>query len=183
MGSKPIIIGITGHPASGKDTIANYLVSQGFFKVSGGDILRQEMKKMGVPIDRTSIHEFSKKMREQRGNGYLSEETIKRIKSNTVVSGIRNTQEVKIFREKFGDNFKLIAVQTPLEIRYKRAKKRNSARDSISLEQFKQEEEKEKAAVSGSHEVDLVIALADVVIENNGMLEELFKKVDAAIWR
>ncbi len=178
MEKKLIIIGITGHPASGKDTVADYLVARGFSKVSGGDILREEMQKLEIPTDRSHLHEFVTEMRKRRGNGYLSEETIKRINGNTVISGIRNSEEVRVFREELGDNFKIIAVETPIEIRYQRAKERGRIGDNISFDQFSREEEREKAAESGSHEVNLVIATADTIIENNGTPEDLFQKVD-----
>ncbi len=181
MVNESIIIGVTGHPASGKDTIADYLASQGFFKISGGDILREEMQKLGIPIDRSHIHEFVNEMRKERGNGYLAEEMIKKIKGNAVVSGIRNSEEIRIFREKFGNAFKLIAVQTPIEARYVRAKERGRIGDAISFERFKTEEEKEKAAESGSHEVDNVMALADVIMNNDGSKEDLFQKIDTLV--
>lgn len=178
MGNKNIIIGVTGHPASGKDVVADYLASKGFLKISGGDILREEMAKLGLPIDRSSIHDFVVEKRKERGNGYLSEETIKRVTGDTVISGVRNTDEVRILKEAFGKNFKLIAVETPIEIRFERAKERGRIGDDVSFDKFKEEEEKEKAQESGSHEVDLVIKKADIIIQNDGSIEELFKKID-----
>lgn len=40
-----IIIGLTGHPSSGKDTVAEYIANKGFAHISCGDLLREEMKK------------------------------------------------------------------------------------------------------------------------------------------
>ncbi|HZS43061.1 MAG TPA: AAA family ATPase [Candidatus Paceibacterota bacterium] len=175
------IIGITGHPASGKDTVADYLVSKGFIKISGGDILREEMHKLNLATHRANIHDFVSKMRLKHGNGYLSHETIKRIKGNTVISGIRNREEVKIFRKELGNKFQLIAVDAPLKIRYKWAQERKRTGDEISFEQFKKEEEREKAKDQGSHEVDLVMDEADLIILNEGTKEDLFKKVDKSL--
>ena len=61
-------------------------------------------------------------------------ETIKSIKGNTVISGIRNTEEVEVFRKKLGNIFKLIAVEAPIEIRYSWAKERQRIGDNISLD-------------------------------------------------
>ena len=96
------VIGITGHPASGKDTIADYLATRGFAKISLGDIIRRDMTALGIPIDRAHMSEFARKVREERGNGYLTEETVKAITGDTVIAGVRNTEEVKIFKEKLG---------------------------------------------------------------------------------
>lgn len=144
--------------------------------------MREEMQKLGIPIDRSHIHEFVNEMRKKRGNGYLAEETIKKIKGNTVVSGIRNSEEIRIFRENLGNAFKLIVVQTPIAARYVRAKERGRIGDAISFERFKAEEEKEKAAESGSHEVDKVMALADITMSNDGSKEYLFQKIDALVF-
>ena len=176
-----VIIGITGHPASGKDTVADFLVSKGFSKISGGDILREEMIKQGIPTDRSHIHEFVTAMRLKKGNGYLSEETIKRIKGNTVISGIRNTEEVTIFRKRLGNDFKLFAVESPLETRYRWARERGRIGDDITLEQFRLEEEQERNKDSGSHEVDKVIGQADIIIKNDGTKDQLFQKVDTLL--
>mgnify|MGYP003394687780 CR=1 FL=1 len=152
------IIAITGHPASGKDTVADYLVSKGFNKITMSDILREEMTKLGIVTDRSHIHQFAKEMRQKHGNGYLSEEIIKRLKGDTVISGVRNSKELAIFKEKLGSDFKLIVVEALLEVRYKWAKERRRIGDEVSLEVFKREKDQEKASNSGSHEVDLVIS-------------------------
>ena len=77
--------------------------------------------------------------------------------------------------------FSLVAIETPLEVRYARAQDRGRVGDHISFEQFKKEDEEERKSQSGSHEVDLVIAMADTVLQNNGSMEDLFKKVDSLV--
>ena len=175
------IIGVTGHPASGKDTVGDYLVSKGHTKITMSDILRKEMTKLGIPTDRSSIHNYVTEMREKYGNGYLCQETIKRIKGNTVLSGLRNLEELKIFKEKLGESFKLISVESSIETRYVRAKERGRIGDNISFERFKIEEEEEKNSHSGKFGVDLLIKQADFNITNDGTKEELFKKVDVLL--
>lgn len=181
MSKNKVTIGIIGHPASGKDAASDYLVSRGFLKISGGDILREEMTKLGLSVERASVHEFAKEMRKKYGNSYPAEEEVKMSKENdgnSVVIGMRNLEEIRVLREGIGKDFKLIAINAPIEIRYKRAKDRGRIGDDISFEQFKKEEEKEKLDLSGSHEVDKVILTADVVIENDDTLEDLYKKID-----
>lgn len=178
MENELIILCVTGHPASGKDTVADYFISKGFAKISGGDILREEMQKLGLPIDRPHVYEFVKEMRQQHGNSYPAEKVIERITGNTVVAGFRNLEEVGALRQKFSKNFKLIAVNAPIEVRYQRALQRGRVCDNISFEQFKAEDERERAVTTGSHEVDLVMSTADIMIENDSTPEELFRKVD-----
>lgn len=71
----------------------------------------------------------------------------------------------------------LIAVEAPLEVRYKWAKARGRTGDDISFGQFKLEEEKERGG-SSAHEVDKVIEMADHHIINGSSKEEMFVKTD-----
>ena len=176
-----IIIGVTGHPASGKDTVGDYLVSKGYTKITMSDILREEMTKLGILTDRSHIHQYATEMRKKYGNGFLCEKAIKRIKGNTIISGIRNNEELKTFREKLGTDFKLISVTAPIEVRYKWAKERGRIGDDISFERFKLEEDQEKKTDSGSYDVDYVISQADFSIINNSTKEELFTNIDRFI--
>ncbi len=178
-----IIIGVTGQPGSGKDTVADYIGTKGFRTISGGDVIREKMREIGLTTDRATMYEFIKKRREQYGNAYPSEEIIEKITADTVVAGFRNRDEVKFFRTKLGENYFLIAVEASLETRYERAKQRNRIGDDITLEQFRIEEQQERATDSGSHEVDAVVAIADVTIQNDGTLEELHEKVDEVLAR
>lgn len=177
------IIGVTGQPSSGKDAVADYLAGEGFVNISGGDILREQMRQLGIPTDRTHLTEFSSQMRAKHGNDYLARQSTDRVKGDTVISGIRNTDEVALFRAKFGDDFIMIAVDAPIKTRYRWARERGRMGDEVTFERFKAEEERERASVSGSHQVDAVIALADVVLVNDGTIEDLHRKVDEFLTR
>lgn len=183
MEHKPRVIGITGHPASGKDTIADYLATRGFTKISLGDVIREQMTALGIPLDREHMSEFARKMRAEKGNRYPVDDMVERITGDTVVAGIRNTSELEALKTVLGGSFTLIAVETPLAVRYERARLRRREGDEISFEQFKLEDERERAAQSGSHEVDLVIKAANTILANDGTMEDLFRKVDEFIKR
>lgn len=172
------IIGITGHPSSGKDTIAHHLEGKGFNHISTGDLLRNEMKKHGIPFDRAHMHDFAIHMRQERGAGFLAEEAEKNVTENTIISGLRNTAEVETLKKHFGSKFVLIAVDAPVEVRYVRSKKRKRGGEQISFEQFKKQEEIERHGAPDSQQVDEVIALADFNIKNNTTKKDLLGKVD-----
>lgn len=172
------IIAIAGHPGAGKDTAAEYIETKGFTKISNSDYLREKLRAENRPTHRDSLHEFTKSERAKQGNAYPVNEIIEIIKTDTVLVGLRNTEQVKALRERFKEDFTLIAVQAPLNIRYERAKIRN--RDgNVSLEQFVEEEMRERKSDSGSHEMDRVIELADFVVENDGSIDNLWSKLDA----
>jgi dephospho-CoA kinase len=158
--------------------VANYLAEKGFLHISTGDILREEMRANNIAIDRVSMHNFVFKKRKERGGGYLVEEAIKRMKTDSVISGFRNTAEIEILKSKFGKNFVLVAVKAPIGLRYKWAGKRGRIGDEISLKQFILQEKAERKGDSESFDVDAVISFADYSITNNHTTIELFQKVD-----
>ncbi len=172
------IIGIVGYPASGKDTVADYIASKGYVNISTGDFIRKEMKKVGIETNRDNMINFVTEMRKKFGDGYPTTEIIKNIHSDTVISGFRNTEEVKTMRRNFKNEFKVIAVESPIEMRYLWAKQRGRIGDEISFDEFTLEEAKEKSSITSKLDTDKVIEMADIKIINDAMKEDLFVKVD-----
>lgn len=173
------IIGVCGQPASGKDTVAEYFVSKGFAHLSLGDLLREEMRKQGIPVDRARMSDFAAEAKKNRGMSYLAELAESRATHDTVISGIRGTAEVDYFRQRFGPNFMLLVVDAPLATRYARARTRDRTGDNVSLEEFRRIEDHERSAASGAQEVDKVIAMADLTVDNSGTKEALMAKLEA----
>lgn len=175
------IMGVCGQPASGKDTVANFLVSRGFSHISLGDLLREEMRRAGLPMDRAHMSVFAEDAKKNRGMAYLAELAAARISDKAVISGIRGTAEVEYFRKRFGQDFMLLVVDAPLMARYERSRKRNRPGDDISFEEFRWIEDHERAAASGAQEVDKVIAMADLTLDNSKTVDHLFAQVEKLI--
>ncbi len=176
-----IVIGITGHPVSGKDTVADYLVTKGFQKFTFSDFLREEMRALNLPLDRATMSKYATEKKGKLGNDYLCYVIMKRITGNTVTPGVRSTEEVKTFRKELGDKFKLITVNAPIEKRYGWSRARQREGDQVSFEEFKRIEDQERNGSTGSQEVDKVIEMADITIQNDGTIEDLYRKVDNLI--
>ena len=176
-----IVIGITGHPVAGKDTIGDYLVTKGFKKYTFGDILREEMKLLNLPVDRSSMSKFSTERKAELGNDYLCYVMLKKISGDTVTPGVRSTEEVRTFRKELGQKFNLFVVEAPIEKRYEWSKERGKEGDNVTFEEFKRIEDQERNGSTGSQEVDKVIEMADFIIQNDGTKEDLYKKVDDLI--
>jgi dephospho-CoA kinase len=172
------IIGVCGQPGSGKDTVADFFVSKGYTHISLGDTLREEMRKQGMPVDRAQMSVFAANAKKTRGMAYLAELAVARVTGNAIISGIRGTAEVELFRRRFGPDFILLVVDAPLEMRYARARKRNRPGDNITFEEFRRIEDHERSAVSGAQEVDKVIALADFTVDNSTSMEALMAKLE-----
>lgn len=171
------IIGITGHPSSGKDTAAEYVTKQGFTHISLGDVIREEMRKVGLPVDRPSVRQFAITQRQTHGAFYPINLILTRLTDKTIITGFRNMAEVEYIKSRFPENFTLLAVEAPLRARYERAKVRNREGDNISFEEFCAHEEAERDNNPESHEVDKVMAQANYLIENAGSVEDLYLKL------
>ncbi len=175
------VVCVVGPPGAGKDELANYLEKKkGFLHISTGNIIREEMKKENIPIDRENMRIFSQKKREELGNQYPANIAAERIVGNTVISGLRNFSEVGVFEKKFKKNFILVAVNAPIEVRYNRIKNgRARPGVDISFYQFKKQEEAE--CNSRTHEMLNLLAWTDYTVDNSGDKQKMFFEMDAIL--
>lgn len=142
------LIGIGGTNGSGKDTLAQILVEMGWMFVSGSDILRQELKKRHLPIERENLSSLSSEWRRKYGLGHLIDKTVEVYAPKSarykglVVSSLRNFGEANRIHELGGS---VVWVEAPVELRYQRIYSRQrSTEDQKTFEQFLAEEQAEK---------------------------------------
>jgi dephospho-CoA kinase len=74
-------------------------------------------------------------------------------------------------------DFILIGIDAPIELRFKRLLERNRIGDAKTLEEFKEQEQREKLNNATNQQLDETFKLSNKIIINNGTLEELHKKV------
>ncbi len=171
-----MIVGITGYLASGKDTVADLLIKKGFNHYSLSDELRAILKERGVESTRENQQKVGNELREKYGSEYLAERVIKKVLEPSVITSIRSVGEVELLKSK---GMKLIFVDAPIELRYKRIQNRKREGEEIlTFEQFKAQEEFEKGKSSSSQQLHLVAKMADHTIINSGTLEKLDSKID-----
>ncbi len=174
-----MLIGLTSRNAAGKDKVAHYLVEHhefGYFSLS--DILREELKKKGLPITRENLIAEGNAQRQAKGAGVLAERALAElegVKAGVVVS-IRNPGEVSTLRKR--DDFILVAVDAPVQLRYERAKARSRSDDAKTLEEFIRDEQAELAGNENEQQLERIFRMCDWVIVNDGTLEELYAKVE-----
>lgn len=122
---------------------------------------------------------FSRNKRIKTGNSYpanIAVEKMKKIVGDIVITGHRNTEEIQVFRDKFGKNFILVAISAPMEVRYERIKNgRGRAGDNISVNEFKAQEEAE--CDSETHSLINLLRMADYVIDNSGTEDKMFAEM------
>ncbi|MES2470798.1 MAG: nucleoside monophosphate kinase [Patescibacteria group bacterium] len=171
-------IGLVGHPAVGKDIVANFIVKNyGYSHVSTSDLIREYITEHNLGIaTREHMREVANNLRAKHGGGYLVELGLEKVNDKAIISGMRAVEEAAAFKKTGGV---LLAVTAPLELRYTWTRGRARATDNITFEVFKEHEEVEaNSKDAGKQNVYAVMALADYTISNDGTLEELYGKIE-----
>jgi dCMP deaminase len=174
-----MIIGLTGKNGSGKTAIAEYLTSRGFEYYSLSDEIRRAIRDRGLEITRDLLIEVGNELRGRFGPGILAERILKVLESdrNYVVDSIRSPFEVEVLRRR--KDFSLLAVEADQERRFERSRSRGRERAAQTLEQFIEEEARELDSNDpASQQLNETRLKADLVVSNNGTLEELHRQLD-----
>jgi dCMP deaminase len=179
-----MLIGLTGRNAAGKGEVARYLREKSFYYHSLSDILRGEIRSRGHEPTREMLISVGNELRLQHGPGVLAERTLARLEPDKhyVIDSIRNPSEVTAFRSS-GLPFKLLFVDAPIEVRFKRAFGRAREGEAMDFEKFKEMESREVAGDAHSQNLLDVETMADLKLMNDGSLSQLFKRVDDSVQR
>jgi dephospho-CoA kinase len=176
-----IILGLAGEIASGKGTVANYIVEKYNGRVHKfSTILRDILGRIYLEESRTNMQTLSTVLRKNFGQELFSKviaEDIKRDNSEIViVDGIRRESDIEHLRKMEG--FRLVYIETDMRIRYERIIKRgeNADDNQKTFEEFEKDHEGEaELQIKGLKEI------ADVVLDNNETLEALHHQVDGIL--
>jgi dephospho-CoA kinase len=178
------VVGFTGTIGSGKNTVKQIVLKKfNCYHVTLSDVIRGEIEKKKRTLNRVSLQDMGNEMRQKYGNhilAMLAIEYLPRDKEMIIMDGIRNPGEIEYLKKKFGNNFKLIAIDAPLETRFERIKKRTDVKEPQTLDEFKQVDSRDKGMGEPLYgqQVGACMKMADFTIENNGSAEELEKKID-----
>lgn len=177
-----IILGLTGENCSGKTTVAEYLKKKGFYYLSLSDVIREEIAKEGIPLTRENLVKKGNEMRKKFGEGILAKLTIKKMEEgkNYVIDSIRNPGEVREFKKL--QNFYLLYINAPAEVRFERIKARGREEDPHTFEEFlKLERMEEESKESYKQQLKKTANMADFVILNDSTLERLQERIDEVL--
>ncbi len=170
-----MIVGLTGPNAAGKGQVAEILAERGFDVVSLSDIVREEARARGLAPVRETLIALGREIREREGPGALAERILPRLGDRVVVDSIRSPAEVAVLRRR--DDFRLLGVDAPLELRWRRAVERAREGERPTLEEFRAREAEENRDDPNSQQLGRTLALADRVVVNDGTLDELRGRV------
>ena len=181
------VIGITGRSASGKGTVAEYLVEKyGYIHLSVREAIKEEVKKhLGRDsISRDELIDIANMIRKKHGADYFVlklYEQAKELGQDCIIESIRTVGEVEALREK--EDFLLLAVEAPLELRYERVKtnSREEIENEISFEEFKAQDLRENTSeLKTIQNISKCVLMADAIIENEWEddIDALHKEID-----
>lgn len=173
------VLGTVGLPGSGKGEAAAVARELGIPVVTMGDVVREECRNRGVdPADHHG--RMARTLREEEGPAAIAERTIPRVESaaetaeadTVLVDGLRSLVEVETFQTAFGEEFTLIAIDAPFELRAERLNERGRDGSDSDLERLRARDERELELGMGD-----VIDAADVTIDNTDSLESFHEQV------
>jgi len=177
-----MILGVVGSHASGKDTVAEYLAKKGWNHYSLSDEIRLELDARGLEKDRDSHRIVANDMRATIGHDVFAQKVIARmegVEGNSTIVSIRNVDEAKTLQEL--DDFYLIAVDAPIEIRYARTQERMGERDHVSFEEFKKQEQLEMTTDPNGMHLHTLLKMAEYTIDNGGTEDEFYTQIDILV--
>jgi len=176
-----IIIGLAGEMASGKGTVAGYLVK----KYNGNahrfsTMLRDLAKRMYLEESRNNLQKISEIFRENFSQDILSKVIYHDVKNDqhkvVAVDGVRRTPDIKYLQTL--SHFKLIYIETDLEKRFERTNARYENVDDATktFAEFKKDQKKEAEL-----QIRGLKTKADFVVDNNGSFKNLYAQIDKII--
>ena len=173
------VVCVTGMPGCGKDELLGVAIDLGFSIVRMGDVVREEATRRGLPITDEAVGGMAHAERQAHGFGIWAERTLPRIRGEHVlVDGLRGRAELDVFRNAFGEGLVVLAVHASPKTRYERMMRRRRPDDAMSVEAFRVRDVRELSWGLGD-----VIAIADLVLVNEGSLEDFRRQARAALGR
>jgi dephospho-CoA kinase len=178
-------IGLTGRMASGKGEAVRILQNHGLRYISLSDIVRREAAKATPGLNRAQMQDLGNRLRRQGGAGVLGRMVRELIEASGpvpwVIDGIRNPAEVLELKKMPG--FILIGIDSDEETILARMRQRGRPTDTVSEAELRAALAREWGVgePEGGQQVGPTMAMADLVIANNGSLAELEAGLDAAL--
>lgn len=185
--AKPVIIGLAGTFASGKDSLARYLEEKYNVKhISTGDIVRTYAQEKYGSIERPVLYKMANELRETKEPGILSKLALEQYESfkesypgGVCVSGFRAWAEAEEIKKKGGI---IVFTDSPVKTRYIRTISRARDDEKFSTyDEFKEREAKENGEVNSEFSIAGIKPRADIVLDNDTELPEFLKQADQAL--
>ncbi|MCQ6963850.1 AAA family ATPase [Methanolobus chelungpuianus] len=172
------ILAFVGMPASGKSEASSVLRSKGITVINMGDAIREEVMRRGLEPTDVNTGGIGTELRETEGRDAVARRCIPKIRAANkdliAIDGVRSVPEVECFKKAFGDDFTLVSIDSDLDTRFTRVKARGRSDDMQDISALQVRDGRELGWGMGE-----AMKIADLVITNNGTLEEFRDKIAA----
>jgi dephospho-CoA kinase len=183
------VVAIVGMTGSGKSAACEVLRREGWGYVRFGQITIDRLIAAGWEITPDNEKKIREALRREHGMGVYARLLLPRIEQElgrgpVVLDGLYSWSEYKILREKYPDTFAVVAIHAAPAVRYARLASREETeadpartRRRLSAEAARR---RDYAEIEGI-EKGGPIAMADLMIVNEGSLQELESQVRTAV--
>jgi dephospho-CoA kinase len=178
------IVAVVGALAAGKDALADYLQRQyGVVAVEVGEFARQLAEEANK--EDAQQYDATAQQMAEHGPEYVITRLVEEISQNEewqskpiIITGVHTPAEAKALKEQFGSNLLLSYIKVgDQSARFARVHQRHLTTDPDDFQEFVQQDESLKADFA----LENTIELADVVLWNNGSLDEFYTQIEAEI--
>lgn len=175
------VIGTVGLPGSGKGEAAAVAREAGVPVVTMGDVIRRECRARG--LDPAEHHgRVATALREEGGPAAVAERSLPLIEDAldgsdaVLVDGLRSPAEADRFEAAFGDDFVLVSIEAPFEVRMVRLADRGRDATDADAERLRDRDERELGFGTGE-----VMDRADVTVENAASLGAFRDRIERVL--
>lgn len=178
---EPLVIAVVGLTGSGKTDAVARFVSHGFTRFAYSDAIYEELDRLGLERNEKNERIIREDLRKEFGMGVAAIRIMPRVgnavarRENVVIESLYSWSEYKITKERFGNQFHVLAIYAPPAIRYQRLALRPVRPLDYVSAQSRDYTEIENIEKGGP------IAMADWTIQNIGSRENFLEMVDELI--
>jgi len=175
------VAAVVGPMSSGKGAVIDVLKDKGYICLSLSDVVREHAKEWGLELTRKNLQDVGDSLRQKFGSAILAELASSHILKDPgkkyIIDGVRNPAELVYLKSHF-DVFTL-GVTASSEKRFSLMKIRNREWDPKTREEFDELEARDRGVGQEDYgqQVQRCLDMADLVIDNNGSLNELQESI------
>ncbi len=174
------IIGVIGTIASGKDTVADYIVDRLHIqKYEISQPLKDIALERGMTIDRENLIKLGREIANEYGSEYLAKILLEKIDERGLISGMRQVPQIQYLKDNC--NLVLISVDAFPKIRFERSEKRGKAGEAKNQDDFVKNEQNENSGTV--QRLFYCMRMADYCLENNTSLDDLTNAVEKILFK
>ncbi len=174
------VVSIVGMAGSGKSEVARVFEQNGFKRIRFGDITDDEIKRRGLDLNEENERYIRQQLRKDYGMAAYAKLNLPKIdamvkSSDVVVDGLYSWEEYILLKNRYGDNFRVLAVWASPKTRYARLAERSVRPLTADEAASRDIAELENTNKGGP------IAMADFTIINESFIDDLETETAKAV--